>query len=70
MGRWMISLLFLYQIVTYTVIKQNDIQIRHEIEWREKKKKPIKIDGGQVQLGGNTRKQRLVVIRMQIFFFV
>ena len=25
------------------------------------KKKPIKIDGGQVQLGGNTRKQRLVV---------
>lgn len=32
------------------------------------KKKPIKIDGGQVQLGGNTRKQRLVVIRMQIFF--
>ena len=33
------------------------------------KKKPIKIDGGQVQLGGNTRKQRLVVIRMQIFFF-
>ncbi len=33
-----------------------------------RKKKPIKIDGGQVQLGSNTRKQRLVVIRMQIFF--